>query len=170
MVECFLREMRVARAEARRAPWHTAFIHHAGFWSHFDHATGASSWPLPATENASALAAYAQLHGVLHDVPETGDVFLLWSRGRMRFVRAGIVVRMQGAGNWPNGKPYHECMTIEANTSETLAAGGRILRHSRRFSPFLGDRFVRWTALEARVIRSTVAHLPARSMPERRAA
>jgi hypothetical protein len=170
MVECFLREVRVARAEARRAPWHTAFIHHAGFWSHFDHASGQSIWPLPPTANASSMAAYARLHGVLHQAPETGDLFLLWSRARRRFMRAGIVVRIKRAAAWPAGGAYYECVTIEANTSETLAAGGRILMHARRFSPALGDRFVHWTALDARAASAEVMQPPERTRAERRAA
>jgi hypothetical protein len=170
MVECFLREVRVARADARRAPWHTAFIHHAGFWSHFDHTAGHSIWPLPATDSAPALAAYALLHGVLREAPEVGDLFLLKSRARRRFVRAGIVVRIIGDGFWPNGGCFHECVTIEANTSETLAAGGRILMHSRRFSPAVGDRFVHWTALEARASHAEVADFQERAAPKRRAA
>jgi hypothetical protein len=170
MVECFLREVRVARADARRTPWHTAFIHHAGFWSHFDHAAGHSIWPLPATPNVSALAAYARLRGVLHEAPETGDLFLLWSSTRKRFVRTGIVIRITGSGHWPSGGPYHECVTIEGNTSETLAAGGRILMHERRFSPALGDRFVRWTALAARAIRADIRELPAAARPPGRRA
>jgi hypothetical protein len=165
MVECFLREVRIARAQAGRAAWHTAFIHHAGFWSHFDHDAGRSSWPLPATGNAPALAAYALLRGVLQETPEAGDVFLLWSRARRRYVRTGIVVRVDGNGEGMDGALWHECVTIEANTSQTLAAGGRILRHSRRFVPSLKDRFVRWTALEVRAVLPEVLPL---FVPKRR--
>src|SRR5579862_9362987 len=34
-----------ARSEAE---WSAAFVHHAGYWSHYDNVTEASSWPLPA--------------------------------------------------------------------------------------------------------------------------
>ena len=55
--------------------WSAAFVHHVGYWSHFDHRLGASVWPLPATQSCAELAAFAASNFVLAaDAPQPGDV------------------------------------------------------------------------------------------------
>src|SRR5205814_5697178 len=36
-------------ANAKDGGWSATFVHHAGYWSHFDYRMGTSVWPLPAT-------------------------------------------------------------------------------------------------------------------------
>jgi hypothetical protein len=153
-VECLLREVRADLDGATPAPWHTAFVHHVGYWSHFDPVYGASSWPLPATASADELAAFAKGRGLLHEEPEDGDLFVLWAPVQQRFVRTGIVVTAGDFGVTFRGTPYQECLTIEANTNEEQTAeAGSILRRVRRLSADMGDRFIRWTDLDVRAER-----------------
>src|SRR5689334_4263460 len=59
--------------------WSASFVHRAGYWSHFDHRSGNSVWPLPDTASCTELAAFAAEHGVLAaDWAQHGDVYLLW--------------------------------------------------------------------------------------------
>ena len=44
MVELLLKEVN----QQPGAPWCAAFVYHVGYWSHFDHRSGKSSWPLAA--------------------------------------------------------------------------------------------------------------------------
>jgi len=140
-----LREVHVAAADVPSAPWHTAFVHHVGYWSHYDNRDRASSWPLPSTADCNELAAWAVEHRVLHTEPEPGDVFLLWSARRLRFIRSGIVAHVHCCGFLPDLDHYYACLTIEGNTDESFASNGRsMLRHVRPLSSDRGDRFIRW--------------------------
>ncbi len=153
-VECLLRQVHADLFGETPVPWHTAFIHHVGHWSHFDHLYGASSWPLPATASPDDLARFAAERGVLREEPEDGDLFLLWAPVKQRFVRTGIVVDARDFGQSFHGHAYQECVTIEANTDETCAANGdAILRRVRRLSVEMGDRFIRWSDLDVRAER-----------------
>ena len=170
MIEQFLTETRVPRRERSTIPWHTAFVHHVGYWSHYDHASAESRWPMPPLPSASTLGAFARLYDVLRKQPERGDVFLLWAPGRKRFERAGIIVRVENSGEWISGTAFHECETIEGNANERHAIGRRVLRLRRKFTPGRGDRFVRWTALRPHVARVAVPDDGMVAIPAARAA
>jgi hypothetical protein len=145
MVELFLREVEQPPGE----PWCAAFVHHVGHWSHYDHQSGESSWPLPATASCYELGAFAKKRGILRDEPDSGDVFLLWNDKLGRFAHTGVVVQLRDAGVSPGEGPWFECETIDGNTD---AGGSRegdgVLRRIRRFLPHAGDRFIRWADLD----------------------
>ena len=129
--------------------WNAAFIYHAGYWSHFDHAAGRSIWPLPATADCDELGAFARFRNALSPrMPAPGDVFLLWSPTRSRFVHAGIVLMAERFGALCSVPPRYACHTIEGNVTATGVLGGdRLTRVQRILSPVRGDRTIRWTAL-----------------------
>jgi hypothetical protein len=135
-------------------PWHTAWVHHVGYWSHFDHEYGASSWPLPATARADELGKFAEERGVLSEQPRVGDLFLLWAPVKQEFVRSGIVLRPGDYGTSMRGTVEQEIETIEASTNrEREECGGQILKQLRRLSVEKGDRYVRWPELDVRAER-----------------
>jgi hypothetical protein len=140
-----------ARAENR---WDVAFVHHAGYWSHFDHRTGRSSWPLPATADCEELADFARTRGVLSaEKPQSGEIFLLRSPSKRRFVHAGIVLMAERFDVGGAEIARYECYAIEADITPTGCMGGdRLARVRRILAPGRGDRTIRWTALEQRVI------------------
>ena len=147
LVRRFLEEMRVFGGAD--VAWHTAFVHHAGYWSHYDLRALRSTWPLPLSANCEELAAFAEREGVLAEHPVVGDLFLLWNPAKNRFVRSGIVQVIDETGYHRSGEPQYECITIEGDTNPSRAPrGGWALRQLRTLSSRLGDRFVRWTALE----------------------
>ena len=129
--------------------WSAAFVHHAGFWSHFDHSMGRSIWPLPATADCDELGAFARFRNVLSSrVPAPGDVFLLWSPRRHRFVHAGIVLMAERFNSMACDPMRFACHTIEGNVTTTGGLGGdRLARVQRILSPLHGDRTIRWDAL-----------------------
>ena len=144
LVELFLRGVEQPPGE----PWCAAFVHHVGYWSHFDYAAERSAWPLPATASCYMLGAYARERGVLHEEPEEGDVFLLWNAKLARFAHTGVVVRVRGKGETPGGTQWFDCDTIEGNTdSGGSREGDGVMRRVRRFYPKAGDRFIRWSGL-----------------------
>ena len=130
--------------------WDAAFVHYAGFWSHFDHRTGTSSWPLPATACCNTLAEFARTAGALcEDPPQPGELFLLWSPARKLYVRTGIILGVEPANERWDGSLEYDCHTIEGNLAEGARLDGSGMgRVARRLSPALGDRTIRWTALE----------------------
>lgn len=152
MVEMFLREVRQPPGE----PWCAAFVHHVGYWSHFDAAIRKSSWPLPATASCWELGQYALVRRILFKDPQPGDVFLAFSRSLGRFHHAGIVVSVDArypAGVAEPGPRGSEglwvCTTVEGNTNDDGSVNGNAtLRKTRRFNTLSGDRFVRWVELE----------------------
>jgi hypothetical protein len=137
-------------------PWCAAFVHHVGYWSHFDYAAERSSWPLPATASCYMLGAFAKERGVLREAPAAGDVFLLWNVRLARFAHTGVVARLREEGKTPGGDPWFDCDTIEGNTD---AGGSRegdgVMRRVRRFYPKVGDRFIRWAELDQRAVAGT---------------
>jgi hypothetical protein len=145
--------------------WDTAFVHHAGYWSHYEHQIGRSSWPLPPTNDCNDWARFAEAHGALMAArPRAGDVFLVWSTREKRFVHAGIVAAYRNAtGILPNGCTYMECETIEGNVDPA----GRwyrdgIHRCTRRLVTERGDRIIRWSELGDHIewrVRTTPAEL-----------
>lgn len=110
--------------------WNVAFVHHAGHWSHFDHRTGRSSWPLPAAVACDQLAEFARAKDVLSaQGPEPGEVFLLRSPSKHKFVHAGIVLAVERF-DVPGKEPMrYECHTMEGNITPTgCVGGGRLAR------------------------------------------
>jgi len=141
MVEHFLRGVHLSPGH----PWCAAFVHHVGHSAHYDHLTRRSSWPLPATGSCEALARAAQSQGVLREEPHVGDVFLLYSAMRRRFIHTGIVVGVEEE-ELVHERDVHVCVTVEGNTNDDGSANGHsVLRRPRGFGP--KDRFIRWTGL-----------------------
>jgi hypothetical protein len=130
-------------------PWCAAFVHHVGYWSHYDFDANASSWPLPATASCYVLGDTAREKEVLRHEPMAGDVFLLWSPSLGRFAHTGVVARVRRQGTTPAGNPWSVCDTIEGNTNDD---GGRegwgVLRRVRHFDAL--DKFIRWADLDDR--------------------
>ncbi len=149
MIELFLNGVKQPPGQ----PWCAAFVHHVGYWSHFDYASETSTWPLPSTASCYMLGVYAKQRGVLREAPEDGDVFLLWNATLARFARTGVVARVRSDGETPRGDPWFDCDTIEGNTD---AGGSRegdgVMRRVRRFYPKVGDRFIRWADLDQRAL------------------
>src|ERR1051326_2780651 len=75
-VRRLLRDACVMVFRDRSLEWHTAFVHYAGYWSHYDNLARKSSWPLPRTNDPNELADFARRHNILkEDSPRAGDVF-----------------------------------------------------------------------------------------------
>jgi hypothetical protein len=144
MVELFLREVRQPPGQ----PWCAAFVHHVGYWSHYDHTALRSSWPLLATASCFELAEFARERGWLVEKPALGDVFLLHSKELRRFAHTGVVVELvQSYGS--GAEASYVCTTIEGNTNADGSRNGNTtLRKTRRFSIANGDRFIRWVGVE----------------------
>ncbi|HEY2854875.1 MAG TPA: hypothetical protein VGJ18_18595 [Gemmatimonadaceae bacterium] len=132
------------------AGWSATFVHHAGYWSHFDYRMEASIWPLPATSSCEELATFAAENFVLaDDEPNPGDVYLLWSPAKKRFVRAGIILGLTRRHVYPSGRIGYECLTVDADTTlrgSLRGASTAIIR--RMLSPDAGDRWIRWPLLD----------------------
>jgi hypothetical protein len=151
MVECFLKEVHANHKPATPVPWDAAFVHHVGYWSHYDDRGKRSSWPLPATASVEELAQAACTTGLFRRGPLTGDLFLFHNPAARRFVRTGIIAHVAREAIWEGNNPFYECITIEGHTEdESLGKRALVLRHRRLLSPMLGDHFVRWTALDGR--------------------
>ncbi len=140
MVELFLREVRQPPGQ----PWCAAFVHHVGYWAHYDHKAARSRWPLPATASCWVLSDFARRNKMLQDEPQPGDVFLLYFPALKRYAHTGIVVSVEQALGSGDERTY-VCTTIEGNTNHEGAREGRLtLQKTRRFSLQNGDRFIRW--------------------------
>jgi hypothetical protein len=169
LVRRFLREVRNRRRrrdkESRRRgrgrrrtpggvawpPWDAAFVHYAGYWSHYDPRGRMSSWPLPATGSVEELAQFAGISGAFRESPLGGDLFLLWSPAERRFVRTGIITHVERAAKFSQGEQFYECVTIEGDSdADSSGSATRTLRRVRNFAPEMGDRFIRWTSLDGR--------------------
>jgi len=140
-----------ARTEGASVRWDAAFVHHAGYASHFDHRAGRSSWPIPTRcrVHPHALAEFAREANILDPQPEVGDLFVLWSDGRRQFVHTGIVLHVGLPGEFPSGHAFIECVVLSPNVHPDGRIGGPdTLRVTRRICPDRGDWFVRWTELD----------------------
>jgi hypothetical protein len=126
------------------AATNTGFIHHAGYWTHFDNRTRRSSWPLPRTADVNGLARAARELGVLStDRPEEGELFLEWAGPKRGFAATGIVDSCEPVGHPQSKEFFYRCTTMEGD--------GRVAhRSTRELSPRNGDRFVRWVDLDRR--------------------
>ena len=143
MVEHFLRSVHLPPGQ----PWCAAFVHHVGYSAHYDHLERRSSWPLPATGSCEALARAARASGALRDEPHVGDIFLLYSQARRRFIHTGIVVGVQDEERVLE-RDVHVCVTVEGNTNDDGSANGyATMRKVRTFREADGHRFVRWVEM-----------------------
>jgi hypothetical protein len=127
-----------------------AFVHHAGYWSHFDHRFATSIWPLPCIGSCTELADFAAEEGILMaDAPEAGDVYLLWSPAKKVFARAGIVVGRVRPVSFPSGRTGYDCLTIDACTTRSGSIRGPHTAVVQRvLSAEANDRLIRWPMLE----------------------
>jgi hypothetical protein len=130
--------------------WDMAFVQGIGHTAHYNLRAGTSIWPLPATHDRNAIAEYARTHHAMTEVPQVGDIFLLWSPVRRAFCRSGIVAEIAGAVEYSTGAQVFDCVTIEGNTDRDFGRGQEVLCHTRRLAPAKGDRFVHWVALDHR--------------------
>lgn len=150
VVQLFLHGVRQPDTSA----WGAAFIHHAGYWSHFDARVGVSSWPLPGYGDCDALGRWCAERGVLlSDEPIHGDICLFTGRKRESFNRAAIFIEtVARGGRYLNNAPYIECLFIEGNTGRRgEPMGPEIVLVRRKFSTAAGDRVIRWMALDPRL-------------------
>jgi hypothetical protein len=165
LVDALLREVGAPRDKWSRPRWDAALVHHAGYWSHFDPRGRVSSWPLPPIVTCCTLRAFAQKQRVICRDPSPGDLFLLWSPAKRTCVRTGVVVSVEGRGQFTSGREWVECVVIEGCTDpERTLGGSSTLRHLRKFCVSRGDRFVRWTELDVR--NRSVAPVAAADEPE----
>jgi hypothetical protein len=144
--------------------WSAAFVHHVGYWSHFDHYARTSVWPLPATGSCSELADFANRYSVLaDDAPEPGDIYLLWSPARKLFVRSGIVLSTSRRLRYASGRKRYDCLTIDGDTTRHGSLRGpNTVVVKRTLSPSAGDLLIRWPLIDpmsaaASIVRATVA-------------
>ena len=144
MVELFLREVEQPAGQ----PWCAAFVHHVGYWSHYDNRAKRSSWPLPATASCEELALFAGPLDLLKKDAREGDVFLVFSPSLKRYAHTGIVVSVDATYPIPDKHFVHVCTTIEGNTnSDGSSNGTTTLRKTRHFNTVVGDRFIRWAEI-----------------------
>jgi hypothetical protein len=138
----------VAAAGAYAGPARNAaeFVHHVGYWSHFDHRVGKSSWPLPDALGCAALAKWARKRRIITEEPREGDVFLHRSSPSRPFTHVGIIAAVDCMVVSPDGNVEYLCATIES------ARGARVVKRSRRFVPDNGDCFIRWPDLDQRAL------------------
>ena len=139
----------VAPKAESSASWNIRFLDHCGYWSHYDHRSRHSSWPIPQRLGAHELAAFGASRDILRKIPSPGDLFLQYARRQSSFVHAGVVVLVNDTGSMDAGAPYFDVYTIEGDTDHAgRLRGGRAMRVRRRLSPSLGDRFLRWADLD----------------------
>ena len=85
-------EMDFVDALDRPPSWDTRFIQQCGYWSHYEHRTRTSTWPIPANLTTAELALFGMAHHILHGAPEPGDIFLQYAEQRKTFVHTGVVL------------------------------------------------------------------------------
>lgn len=150
--------------EPARSEASLAFVHFAGFWSHFAPDIGCSSWPLPECQRIEDMVEFAEDQGGIVARPLAGDVFLLASSRGDRHVLAGVISVVEQVTSTLNGGLTFVCTTIEGELG--AADGGdaascvptaRVVR--RRLSPAFGDCFIRWCDLDARTSRPVVDYM-----------
>ena len=143
---------------AELSPLDVRLIQQLGFRAYHHAATQRSDWPLPLGLTAHELALYGEVHGILHEQPESGDIFLQRAlRGRV-FVHAGLVMTVDRNGCLNDHTIYYDTSTVEGDTDHRELLGrGYTGKLRRRLSPTLGDRFLRWCDLPADSQSSLVA-------------
>ena len=152
-------------SETIAAPWDAAFVHHVGYWSHYDPVVKMSNWPLPATRCVEELAQFGDTSGTFREAPVSGDVFLLWTPEIRAFTRTGIITHVPDIRYFSRGEKCYKCVTIEGDVdADSSAEGTKTLRRVRNLAPELGDRFIRWTSLDGREERRELIELT-RTLP-----
>lgn len=128
--------------------WDAAFVHHVGYWSHFDPRDERSGWTVPFECDLNAIGHWGLKHGLLRESASPGDLFLLRSRTEERFVRVGVLAFVERCVEVRDDFWEYECVTIEGDSGVDLAlGGGTVMRHKRRLSAAHGDAFLDWAAL-----------------------
>ena len=119
-----------------------------GFRAYHDEATQRSSWPLPFGLSPHELALFGEVHGILHETPACGDIFLQRALRGRSYVHAGLVMTVDGTGCLDEHIIYYDTTTVEGDTDHRgLLGRGYTCKLRRRLSPTLGDRFLRWCDL-----------------------
>ena len=140
--------------DQRPPSWDARFIQQCGYWSHYDHRSRSSTWPIPVDLTTPELGFFGLAHNVLYDTPEPGDIFLMWGPQRELFIHSGVVVDVLATHLVLGRKPSFDVYTIEGDTDDYgRLAGGQTKRVRRRLSAALGDRFLRWAELEGESAR-----------------
>jgi hypothetical protein len=111
-------------------PWCAAFVAWCGVKAF------GKEWPLPHTADCDGLLAFARKHGILHDKPQAGDVFLCLA-SKNDATHTGIVVAPNGDGTTVS--------TIEGNSnSDGSREGFEVATQSHRKIDPSGDRIVKF--------------------------
>lgn len=131
------REAMAVRDERAGESSGMAFIHHAGYWSHFDAQVGASSWPLDVRWTVADVVAVARRYDLLQLHGGPGDLLVRYS-GDGALVRVGIVVSTGDRVQFPHESPTWECGVLWSSR-----APGEMGR-SMWFQGERGDRFIPW--------------------------
>jgi hypothetical protein len=157
------------RDEAPRS-WAVRFVLECGYWSHYEQRSRSSSWPIPRGLTTPDLALFGLAHNVLYDLPEPGDIFLMWGRRQKMFIHAGVVVDVLAIHRVVGMKPFFDVYSAEGDTDEMgRLARGKAMRVRRRLSAELGDQFLRWTEIQRRDTGRTLSGLQGAMTPGRRA-
>ena len=144
--------------QAELSPLDVRLIQHLGFRAFHNEATQRSDWPLPLGLSAHELALYGEVHGILHEQPESGDIFLQRALRGRTFVHAGLVMTVDCHGCFYDRTIYYDTSTVEGDTDHRGRLGRCYTsKLRRRVSPTLGDRFLRWCDLPADAQSSAVA-------------
>ena len=149
--------------EPARSEASLAFVHFAGFWSHFASERGYSSWTLPECKHIEEIAEFAEDQGGIVARPLAGDVFLLASSRADCHVLAGIISVVEEVVTTLKGSPTFVCTTIEGELgaaddgNPSCIPTARVVR--RRLSAAYGDCFIRWCDLAARTSRPAVKYM-----------
>jgi len=106
--------------------------------------------PLPMDLTHTELAQFGEAQRILRDEPAAGDVFLVSHPRTKTFIQAGVIASVEARGRYDGRTPYFDAYTIVGDTDETGSPGrGRTMRLNRRLSLALGDRFLRWSDMDA---------------------
>ena len=135
---------------ALEAPLDVRLLQQLGFRAYYDEVTQRSSWPIPFGFTPHELALYGKAHGVLHESPASGDIFLQRALRGREFAHAGLVMTVDGIDCVDDSTVYYRTSTVEGDTDHRgLLGRGYTCKLRRRLSPTLGDRFLRWCDLPA---------------------
>lgn len=113
------------------------FIHHAGYWSHFDAQVGVSSWPLDPRWSLAEVVRVAKRLGLLQLDGGPGDLLVTCTEDGQP-LHIGIVLAAGARMEFPREAPTWECEALWA----TLTARGS--RRGAWFRGGRGDRFIPW--------------------------
>ena len=117
-----------------------AFVHHVGYWSHYDARLRCSSWPFGAYRSGDDFARRAAAMGVLSTRAVSGAIALQRVRGEETWYRAAIVATVTERGRLP-GDRRARCEIVVPRPAPRQQDGAC---EERWFDPAAGDRFVHW--------------------------